>query len=168
MTKIVDIIKTVDAKSFKPQILITFQADLEQLQDDKSTYGDKAYNMFAKDLFNKVDLFEPERTPGIALYHVDMPITRVEYFTKSNDSFTINLQAETAKSDDLNLERLFTEIAGENADIFLMSIRSAITIDNDTLKRKMYYLVRFASVSEEFRKEKNLKKCISHRQNDFF
>jgi len=167
MTKIIDIIKTVDPKSFRPQILITFQADPEQIQDNKVTCGDKAYTMFAKDLFTKIDLFEPERTPGIALYHVDMPITRVEYFTKSNESFTVNVEVDTAKSDDLNLVKLFRDIAGENADIFLMSIRSAEMIDKETMKRKMYYLCRFGSVSEEFRKENNLKKCISHRQNDY-
>jgi hypothetical protein len=168
MTKIIDIIKTVDPNSYQPKILITFQADLEQIQDDKSAYGDKSYAMFAKELFTKIDLFEPERTPGLALYHVEMPVTRVEYFTTSNDSFTFDIEAVTAKSDDLNLEKLFTNIAGENADIFLMNIRSMEMVDRETMKMKMHYLCRFGYVSEEFRKENKLKKCVSHKQNDNF
>ena len=165
--RVLDVIKLIDPNTFQPMINVTFQAALEPIQDEAARDGDeKAYASFGRELMKKIELAVPKRAPGLIIYNMDAPTGYASYASPEGD-FRVSIEASSCNLDSLGeLEDRLQAIAGPNADIFLYTLRSVETVDRE-MKRKVVYLIRFAYVSEEMRKNNRIEHCVSHHQGGF-
>ena len=168
--KVLEVIRTVDNHSFQPMLNVTFQAALEPLQDSKIQEGnEKAYADFGRELMKMIELAVPKRAPGIIIYSMNMPVDRAKYIKADGEPFEIYLEASTWKLESLGeIEDCMLQAAGPDADIFFYKLLShEIVIEEaGTLKKKIIYMVRFAFVTRETRKDYHVEHCVSHQQGD--
>jgi hypothetical protein len=154
--KVIEVIKAHDRSSFEPTLTVTFQMSGDEIGPER----------LGRELLTKIGLFTPKRSPGTIIYNMKGPTEYAEYLNISGDPYRVNLEARTYLVPNLtDLEEIFKQEAGDDADIFFYKILSRERITPE-LKKEIIYMCRFAFVSSEFRNAHSIEHCVSHQQGE--
>lgn len=168
--KIQKLIKFTDPCTFEPTMLVTFEIPY------KFTYTvneSKECEKFGKELLMAIGDYIPKRISGVKIYQATDPVFTVRYTIipslfnsipsmKVNDSIvSFELQCASIKCDSIeNLQSQFEETEGKDCDIFILSVDTQTVCIPDTRELSLIYMIRYASVTAEFRQKHGLNECV--------
>jgi hypothetical protein len=56
--KILKVVKQTNSQTFRPETIVTFQLDMETIQDLDTTFGDDVYKYFGQEFFRLLSQFK--------------------------------------------------------------------------------------------------------------